>query len=478
MSRFNKKASRVFDAVNHEGTPVKLDSVGVQLRRAVMSCLLWEDQHYESGESIANRIVALARQVDPAVVAALAIEARTVFNLRHVPLLLLTVLAETGRGRRDSLVRNTVEAVIQRADEPAELVALWWKDGKRPIPAQFKKGIAAAFQKFDQYQLSKYNRGDNVKMRDVMLLTHAKPATIGMGEVYAKIINKEFYPAQTKSSGYGVARTYGAYSDLESPDTWEVNLSGGADKKETFERMLREGKLGYLALLRNLRNMVEAKVDRKLAVNALMARKGADRVFPFRFFAAAQYAPSFAREINDAFLKEMQNAPKLAGHTVVIVDTSGSMYHTKVSAKSEFNRIDAGASLASILREVCDSVSVYATGTTTMPVPNYQGIPLAEKIHHMTRETGGGGIYTKQCMDYVFAREGKVDRVVIFTDEQDCGGGGADSPSNAKIIGRHNYMINVGSYQTSISYGPWTKIAGFSEAVVRYMQAMEGLSDQ
>lgn len=475
MSRTNSKARMVFDGRNHEGTPVKFDSASKQLRRAVLSCLLWEDQHYESGESIAKRIQQLAHAVPPAELAALAVEARTKFNLRHVSLLLLTVLAQTARGRRDGLVRETVANVIQRADEPAELVSMWLSSGQTNIPAQFKKGISKAFEKFDAYQLTKYNRPQVVKMRDAIFLAHVKP-TPAMAEVIAKLVNKEHYPLATKSSKFPVAPLFGRHSKLEAPDTWEVNLSGGGDKKETFERLLSERKLGYLAVLRNLRNMISAGVDYKLINAALQDRRGAKKVFPFRFFAAAKHAPTMADEINQAFLASVADLPKLPGKTVVIVDTSGSMYHTTVSEKSELTRIDAGAALAAIAREVCEQVSVYATGSTTMPVPNLRGLALANKMHDMINETGGGGIYTKRCMDYVFARDSNVDRVIIFTDEQDCGGGGSDSPSNARIIGKHNYMINVGSYKAAISYGAWTKIEGFSEAVVRYIQESEGLN--
>jgi hypothetical protein len=95
----------------HEGAPAALHlTVEQQLRRSVLSCLLWEKEFYEDDQSIADRIVALAEQAPPAMVAALAVEARTTFNLRHVPLLLIAVLAKTGAGTR--LVSETIERTI------------------------------------------------------------------------------------------------------------------------------------------------------------------------------------------------------------------------------------------------------------------------------------------------------------------------------------------------------------------------------
>ncbi|MFO7863430.1 MAG: TROVE domain-containing protein, partial [Salinivirgaceae bacterium] len=105
---------------------------------------------------------------------------------------------------------------------------MYWKDGRQPLSAQVKKGLAAAFQKFNAYQLAKYNRDGEVKLRDVLFLCHANPTSQEQELVWKKLID----------------------GTLESPDTWEVNLSSGADKKETWERLLREEKLGALALLR------------------------------------------------------------------------------------------------------------------------------------------------------------------------------------------------------------------------------------
>src|ERR1700761_3293599 len=151
--KLNTKAAR---PLTHEGGVAQHINAEQQLRRSVMSCLLWEREFYESGQSIADRITELAMQVKPTTLAAIAIEARSSFHLRHVPLLLLCALCKTGAGT--SLVADTIYAVIQRADEITELMAIYWKDGKRPLSGQLKKGLARAFTKFDAYSLAKYNR--------------------------------------------------------------------------------------------------------------------------------------------------------------------------------------------------------------------------------------------------------------------------------------------------------------------------------
>src|SRR5438309_10338835 len=88
---------------------------------------------YEKGNDIAKQIAALAAENTPEVVAALAREARGKMQLRHAPLLLTRELARRkGTGR---LVAETLEDVIQRADELGEFVALYWKEKKQPLSA-------------------------------------------------------------------------------------------------------------------------------------------------------------------------------------------------------------------------------------------------------------------------------------------------------------------------------------------------------
>src|SRR5947199_4630562 len=143
----------------HEGAPAQNISVLKQLRRSVCSCLLFEKEFYEDGVEIATRIVQLVAQCPMSAVAGLAIEAREEFHLRHVPLLLVRELARHPQLKaHPKLVSQTLARVCQRADEPAEFLALYWKDGKTPLSKQVKRGLAWALRRFDEFQLAKYNR--------------------------------------------------------------------------------------------------------------------------------------------------------------------------------------------------------------------------------------------------------------------------------------------------------------------------------
>jgi len=451
MSKVNVKVAYPNPKTHGDGIASKLTKLE-ELRRSVLSNMLWENEFYEDGESIATRITNLANTVDPNKVADLAIEAREQMKLRHVPLLLCRILAKRGYK-----VANTLARVIQRPDELTEFLAIYWKNGKEPLSAQVKKGLALAFTKFDEYQLAKYNRDENIKLKDVLFLSHAKPLTDDQANVWKRLID----------------------GTIETPDTWEVALSTGKDKKETFERLITSKKLGALALIRNLRKMEESKVDNNIIKQALLDMK-VDRVLPFRFIAAAKHAPRFEQDLEQAMFKCLSNGTKLPGKTILIIDISGSM-HGQLSSKSEMSRYDAANSLAILVREMCENPVIYATAGNdgrrihaTALVPNRRGFALPDAIMNMNSTLGGGGIFLKQVMDYVYDKEHDADRIIIITDEQDCDNSNVNAPANANAFGKQNYIINIASYNRGIAYNKkWIHISGWSEAVLNYIAQYE-----
>jgi hypothetical protein len=302
------KLDKLLKVFTHEGARARKFTPEQELRRTLMNCLLWEDQFYEDGVSIADRIKTLVPQIDPAKVAALAIEAREAMKLRHAPLLVVREMVRHEKHR--VLVADTLARGIQRPDEMTELLAIYWADAlgpmqqrkRQPVSAQIKKGLARALTKFDAYQLAKYDRDGAVRIRDVLFLVHAKPKDATQEKVWKQLVD----------------------GTLASPDTWEVSLSSGKDKRETFERLIADKKLGGLALLRNLRLMQKAEVPRKTIAGAIAAIR-TDRILPYRFISAARYAPDFEPELEAAMLKSLKDYVRLPGRTRLLIDVSGSM---------------------------------------------------------------------------------------------------------------------------------------------------------
>jgi 60 kDa SS-A/Ro ribonucleoprotein len=426
----------------HEGAPAKHISAEQELRRSVLACMLWENQFYEDGVAIAGRIRELVPKVAAEKVTALAVEAREKMKLRHAPLLLVREMARLASHRQ--LVAETLFRVVQRADELSEFVALYWSEGKQPLSAQVKKGLAAAFTKFDEYALAKYNRASPVKLRDVLFLCHAKPVDATQAELWKRLVADE----------------------LATPDTWEVALSGGADKREAWERLLEENKLGALALLRNLRNMAEAKVSEPL-IAAGLGRMKTERVLPFRFIAAARYAPQWEPELEQAMLRALdgkldgkggEGPSRLPGKTVLLVDVSGSM-DAPLSRRAEMRRNDAAYGLAILLREIAEQVSVYTFSDKLVRVPSRQGFALRDALNASQPHSG---TYLGRALGEL---DEKYDRAIVITDEQS-----HDAVPNPRARG---YVINVASFQNGVGYGKWVHIDGWSDSVIEYIRAAE-----
>lgn len=432
----------VFTETTHEGAPAARINAELQLRRSVMSCLLWEDSFYESGQDITQRIAALIPLVRPATVAAIAIEAREKMKLRHIPLLICREMAK--HETHKPFVGATLARVIQRADELCEFLSLYsaGREGTKKLNKlsnQVRKGLAGAFTKFSEYQLAKYNQQNAIKLRDVLFLCHPKPQDVAQADLWKRLIDGK----------------------LATPDTWEVELSASTDKKASWMRLLSENKLGGLALLRNLRNFREAGVDDSFIINAIQAMK-AERVLPFRFISAANYAPNLEPHLESAMFRCLENHDKLPGKTVLLVDVSGSMFHP-LSSKSDLSRADAATALSMLAREICENVSVYAFSTNITEIPARRGFALRDAIvrslPHDSTNLSGAVRYVNQNV--------KCDRLIVITDEQ-AQGGQLPSPVAPK-----SYCINVSTEKNGVAYGPWNHLDGFSESLINFIQASE-----
>lgn len=428
-------------ARTHEGGPAITFSPQDQLRRAVLSCLLWEKSFYESGKSIADRIAELVKEVDPEYTKDLARVARNQFKLRHAPLYLaMQLLSKRGVRDMDELIYD----VVQRADEPAELVSMYWANGKRPLAAALKRGLAGAVTKFDEYQLAKWQGADKpIKLRDVMFLCHAKPITDSQAALWKRFIA----------------------GDIKTPDTWEVALSAGADKKATFTRLIEEHKLGYMALLRNLRNMQEVGVDKGTVQAALLGGAKNSRALPFRYIAAARACPAWEQMIDAAMQIALQGLPKLTGATDLVIDVSGSM-DAALSKKSDLRRVDAACGLAILLAGVCEDARIWTFSDQLVRVAPRAGMALRDSVLHSQPH---GGTYLGAALRTLYANSPAVDRTIVITDEQ-----AHDSVGAPRGKG---YMLDVAGAQNGVGYGNWTWISGFSEAVVGYIAAIEHAGD-
>ncbi len=212
--------------------------------------------YYESANSRLDRIIKLIQKCDPEFVAKLAVYARNNMYLRSIPLVLTVELAKQSTG--NSLVSSTVSKVVKRADEITELLAYYQFANKRTgtkklnkLSKQIQKGLVMSFNNFDEYQFAKYNKSTEIKLKDALFLVHPK----AKDEMQQVIFNKI------------------AKDELATPYTWETELSklgqtqfaNSFEKsraiKRKWEELVASKRLGYMALMRNLRNILEANVS-------------------------------------------------------------------------------------------------------------------------------------------------------------------------------------------------------------------------
>jgi len=435
----------------HEGALSTNVSPIQKLRRLTMACMLWEDNFYVDGKTVSEQIEEVCKQLDQVQVLNMARECHLKGLLRHVPLWLIVCSFKCrNRLTQKEMFGETLQSasdiiaeICSRPDQMTELLGLYWKGGKKPLAAQLKKGLAKAFTKFDEYSLQKYNRDSPIKLRDVLFLSHAKPKDDEQAELWKKLISNQ----------------------LRTPETWETKLSAGEDKKESFQELLEKGKMGKLAIVRNLKNMEQSQVDKALVERELMKSKR--EILPFQYLSAARMCPRWEDMIDKAMIQSLENREKLKGVSVILVDVSGSMDQI-ISAKSETKRIDAACGIAILLREICEGLDVFTFSEQVAFIAPRHGMALRDGIVNSQSHIG---TYLGRALSSLMSNLKKdliVDRIIVVSDEQSC-----DIPP--KMHGFKNcYMINVGCYENGIkNNGDWLTISGFSENVINYIQEIE-----
>lgn len=426
--RFNFfKSNPQVQTVNHEGEVAFTLTPEMELYNAVVTTAL-HDTMYESQDKRLARIIDLIKKCDTIFVIKLAIYARTKMHLRTISQVLMVEVAKMTSGNPH--VQKGVTAVIQRADEITEMLAYYQMTNTRngikklnKLSKQLQKGVANAFYKFDEYQFAKYNRDTDVKLRDALFLTHPKALNEAQQLLFKKI----------------------ADNTLATPYTWEVELSvlgqqkfeneaAKADAiKAKWEELIDANRLGYMAMLRNLRNIIAANVSyfHIQKVCAYLSNENAvvnSKQLPFRFLAAYreithmhQYAVANVKDALEVAVKcAAKNISGFDANTRVLLacDVSGSMQKT-ISAKSKIMYYDIGLILAMLMQSKCDNVVTGMFGDTWKAI-NMSRVAILENVEAFYRREGEVGYATNgyKVIDYLINNYIVMDKVMMFTDLQ------------------------------------------------------------
>lgn len=459
MGKFSKKVASS-KTLNKAGGYAYKHDVKTELVFSVLTTFL-DNKYYESGSDRIERIKDLISKNKPEFVANLAVIARKEFNLRSVVTLLIGELARTHRG--DSLVKDTIVKACTRVDDLTELVAYVGT----PLPKQVKRGVRNALLKFNRYQLAKYKgEGNDVSLVDVFNLVHPKVqhASEEQAQAWADLIK----------------------GDLKSFDTWETVISNckPEDKKVEWQKLVAENKLGYMALLRNLNNLIKVDVDEQyldMVIGKLTDKNEVlnSKQLPFRFVTAYENV-SGNRKLSNAISEAMDiavsNTPEFAGKTLIAVDVSGSM---------KGDPIDKASIFAATLFKSHKDADLILFDERIAEVNIGDRSPVIDLAQEIKRRATGGGTNTSLVFQYAQSKSKKYDRIIILSDNQswqDSYGWGSTGGTqkyyqaykDAMSADPTIFALDIQGYGTKdITSSKVFHLAGWSERILDFMKEAE-----
>ena len=495
MARFNKAARTKSVTTNLAGG--KAYKVGDEFEFvSILLTSFVQDQFYRSAGDTMKRMTELMGQLDPEFVAKAAIFARTEFGMRSITHSAAAELANHARGT--GITRRFLRKVIYRPDDITETLAYFLNKYGKPLPMAMKRGLAESFGNFDGYQLAKYRgEGKDVSLVDAVNLVHPVPDREKTIDVAWKDYLDAMSPAQrelVELTGRGSmvevpiieALVLGL---LKSTETWEAKISKAgksenkaAAKAEAWAELIKTRKIGYFALLRNLRNIMEQAPDLvgdacKLLTDRKLIKKSL--VLPFRFYTAIENIGGQNRKIDealhDAFDIAMDNVPTLEGKTLVAVDDSGSMggfWHSTPDSKSP---ITLAAVLASVIYKSNDSDVLLFSDHVKTPRLYHKdsGLSIVDRIK---KSCTGGGTY----FDLIFKHaKQKYDRIIVLSDMQGWGHGGAPDSARTAYCRKYKadpFLYNfdlAGHGSSQFPPGKTFFLTGYSDKIFDIMKLLE-----
>lgn len=476
MAKFNQtNTNKTVNKCGHAAYSMKDKD---KLVTQVLTTFFGEPKFYGNND---NELIETAERVlsaEPKFVANLARYARKEMHLRSVAHVLTALVAHNNNGK--PFIKEVIADVVERADDITEILACYIAMFGKPIPNGLKKALGAAMGKFNAYQLSKYNGGNKeVKFRDVLRITHPTPKDREQEALFKMVLD----------------------DTLPTAERWETELSANGNNKETWEKLIAENKVGYMAMLRNLRNILNAQPDNIDRVYAKLADKEEvlrSKQLPFRFFSAYREVQGLSNctskvldVLETAIEYSVENLPKLGGKTVIAIDTSGSM-SSAISAKSTVKCEDIARLLAVLASKICNEYIIFTFDTSLKKVTfstKDSIISTALRIPVM-----GGGTDLTLPLGYMLQNSIKADRLIMLSDNEiNCsyvnGGWRSRYGTCQSLADKYRdtvnkdlwvHAIDLQGYGTQQFIGGKTNIiAGWSERVLEFISlAEQGIDTQ
>ena len=470
MSKFNQKTVTP-TVVNKQG------GVGIQLepKLELISLLATglDGRFYEQESEREARLISLIKEVgkkDAVFVAKALVYTRTVIGQRSITHVGSVAVAQvlSGNpvasrffGKRDK--KQNVGGIIFRLDDMLEIIAYYFlRNPGKPLPNAIKRGFKSALETADKYELAKYQgKGKDISMIDVVNLVHPKP-TKDMEESFKELMTgqlKQFNTAEDKNTKSGQEVAEKVKSGEITKEQGEVQLKDS--KSENWKQLITEGTIGYLALLRNLRNIVNETTDVvfEQALVLLTTEKSVRKslVFPhqidiaFEVLLTENNIPTNRKTklltaVNKAYELAIPNLTELFSHgkTAVVFDTSASMSSPGTCSVGQ-KRINSTAVekaaliAATLVKGVGGDMYHFASSTEMLRYNPLDSINTIKNIGVSSIGHVGHGTSFESIFSTL---NGKYDRIFIISDLQ-----GGDN-----ILKGSSYQTYCNKYGTPFIY--------------------------
>lgn len=465
MSKFNESVTTKNKTTNLAGGEGFVMTPELELVSALLTSFL-EDKFYESGKTRQNRIEGLLSKVDPLFAAKASVYARTEFGMRSVSHVVAGWISMNVKG--ESWTKDYFDKVVYRPDDMLEILS-YVKAHKGKQSHALRKGFAKAFARFDAYQLAKYRASNkSIKLVDVVNTIHPQHS-----DALGKLVRDE----------------------LRNTDTFEAKVSGAGSsaeaKQEAWADLISSNRIGYMALVKNLRNIIEQSnagtVDSAIRILTDENRVKKSLLLPFRFLTAYTELEKVGNSskvlagISDALDISFNNVPKFDGETLVVIDHSGSMGSGVNSAFGRgaiFGLALAKSNDADLMHFGDDAKYIsFNKNDSTLTLLRY-----LDGLNGGYYGNSGTGSYVGHGTNFnsIFETANKkYDRIVIISDMQ--GWVGYSSPARAFGTYKTKFAANPQVYSWDINgYGTLefpennvATLAGWSEKIFDIMQLVE-----